>query len=214
MKKIYSVFTSVSNDHIKKKQYTQKNVVWLKKQLDRHMPNFEFVCLTNDKSLEYDMNIEPLICDYPGWWSKIELFRYSDVFYLDLDTVIIRPFNHLLELKGFHISQDVSKKIDPITNRRLFGSAVMTWDVAPMHVYNNFHKGLMKKYTTSERWGDQGYIFDQMRNVNYFQDTFRNCIQSYKLDKLKSNRKPKTDIVVFHGKPTPWEVDHPWVPKS
>lgn len=89
----------------REKVYTPEWVYILRNMATRNMPEgepFRFVCLTNVPD-EFDDSIEvvPLKHNWPGWWSKLELFRpgvFADgdrVFYLDLDSVIvksIKPF--------------------------------------------------------------------------------------------------------------------------
>lgn len=59
-----------------------------------------FVCLS-----DVDVPCEriPLTQNLPGWWSKMELFRpdiEGDIFYLDLDTVIVGDLRPVVALEG------------------------------------------------------------------------------------------------------------------
>ncbi len=64
---------------------------------------YEFVCLSNiDFELEGG-SVIPLRYNFPGWWSKLELFRNDlpikgdRILYLDLDIVITSDLTSLLE---------------------------------------------------------------------------------------------------------------------
>ena len=55
------------------------------------MPDANFACLTNVEGIEGGV---PLKHDWPGWWSKIELFRpdlpiEGRIVYFDLDTLLL-----------------------------------------------------------------------------------------------------------------------------
>jgi hypothetical protein len=75
--------------------FTRDYVERLRSAVSRHMSQDHiFVCLTNKPEYAYDM---PLLHDWPGYWSKVEMFRPGlfdgPVVYLDLDTVIIGPID-------------------------------------------------------------------------------------------------------------------------
>ena len=72
---------------------------------------FKFACLTDDASLldaipriEFDgrlLGAIPLLNNWPGWWSKLELFRAfpqgEHVLYFDLDTEIVGDLTPIFE---------------------------------------------------------------------------------------------------------------------
>src|SRR5690606_19135153 len=59
----------------------------------------ELVCVS-DVSVDGVKTI-PLPADWPGWWSKISIFKpdliSGDIFYLDLDTVVLRDISELID---------------------------------------------------------------------------------------------------------------------
>jgi len=79
----------------------------------------EFICLTDDPSIESICEIIQLRNNFPGWWSKIELFR-SDLpddhyLFFDLDTVIFRGIDELMRLAqstyDFHMLTGFNKRV-------------------------------------------------------------------------------------------------------
>jgi len=191
-------------------EYTPEQVRWLKRQCDEHLPGIDFVCLT-DLSDDIDgVETHPLIHHWPGWWSKIELFRYEDVFYIDLDTVILHDIRYMLVLDGFYALRNLSGH--KRKGRVVMGSGIMSWSGSYKHVYDNFNIGMKRQYERQQnRWGDQGYIYEQV-DYKPIQDAFPGKIHSYKFDGIDQSNPPG-DIVVFHGKPKPWDSGQPWVPK-
>lgn len=190
-------------------EYNAAQVQWLKRQCDEYLPGIDFYCLTDLKSIE-GVNTIDLIHDWPGWWSKIELFRFDDVFYIDLDTVILNDIRYMLDLTGFYALRNLSGH--KRNGRVVMGSGVMSWSGSYHHVYDNFNIVIIKNYQRHQnRWGDQGYIHEQV-NYNALQDAFANKIHSYKFDGIDQSNPPG-DIVCFHGNPKPWDSGQPWVPK-
>jgi len=190
-------------------EYTPEQVQWLKRQCERHLPGIDFVCLTDVKEIP-GVRTEPLIHDWPGWWSKIELFRFDDVFYLDLDTVILNDIRYMLELNdGFYALRNLSGH--KLKGKVVMGSGIMSWSGSYRYVYDNFDVHRTRQYERHQnRWGDQGYIYEQV-DYKPIQDAFPNKIHSYKFDSIDQD-DPPGDIVVFHGKPKPWDAKKSWIP--
>jgi hypothetical protein len=203
MKKIYCVLRSGGKD------YDERHVRWLKRQCDEYAPGVDFVCLTDLNDIP-GVETHPLIHHWPGWWSKIELFRYEDVFYLDLDTVLLNDIRYMLNLEGFYALRNFGGH--KLRGRVVMGSGIMSWSGSYRHVYDNFDIRNIDKYKHRQnRWGDQGYIHEQV-DYRPIQDAFPGKIHSYKFDDIDQSNPP-SDIVVFHGKPNPWESKQSWVPE-
>jgi len=204
MKTIFCVLKSGS------REYNESHVRWLKRQCDIHAPGVPFVCLTDLLEIK-GVETHPLIHHWPGWWSKIELFRYEDVFYLDLDTVILNDIRYMLDLNdGFYALRNFGGH--KLKGRVVMGSGVMSWSGSYRHVYDNFDIRSIDQYSRRQnRWGDQGYIYDQV-SYRPIQDAFPNRIHSYKWGDIDKS-DPDADLVVFHGDPRPWDSGQPWVPK-
>lgn len=211
MKSVYCVLKTGQFKAGKKDiEYNESQVRWLKRQCDKYLPGVEFYCLTDLPYIE-GVNTIPLIHDYPGWWSKIELFRFDDVFYLDLDTVILSDIRYMLDLEGFYALRNLSGH--KLRGRVVMGSGIMSWSGSWKFIYDRFSPWVIRNYEKHQnRWGDQGYIYDQLSGqYNPIQDAFPGKIHSYKFDGI-DQANPPSDIVVFHGKPKPWDSGQEWVP--
>jgi hypothetical protein len=187
-------------------QYKPEHVQWFQRMITEKC-SAEFVCLSDMKVP--GVEIIPLKRNWPGWWSKIELFQYSDVLYFDLDTVIINNIDYMLDLKGFNALRNPTSKRSMIAQMGM-ASGIMAWDHPPQGVYEGFDTRLIPQYNTRKAWGDQGYIATKTRYTP-LQDTFPGRIKSYKYE-LMNKEKPNCDIVVYHGRPKPWDTKHKWLP--
>jgi alpha-N-acetylglucosamine transferase len=133
----------------------------------------QFVCLSNMFSSRYD--ILPLENNWPGWWSKLELFKpglFTDrVLYLDLDVLILKDLtsmailpSHFMIAKGrathgLHINRGQGLEV-----RRYQGSVMMFDPGQADDLYIQFDpKFDMKKYHS-----DQDYIGDLFPTLDLF----------------------------------------------
>ena len=169
---------------------------------------YEFKCLSD---IDVPDRI-PLRHKWPGWWSKIEVFREvtGPTLYLDLDTVVTGNIDHLTKtehdfcaIRNFH---------DP----KMIGSAVM-WFKGPMkHVYDSFCEKPFKWIDYHERkrngpyLGDQAFVWDSLgRDVKTF-DMEKAGIRSYKFH-CKNGLPEGTNLVCFGGQPKATEVKADWL---
>lgn len=124
-----------------------------------------FVCLTN-QNLK-GMEVVPFVRNWPGYWSKIELFRPGlfdgPVRYFDLDTAFLSDITDIVEAH-YAFACGTSWKHGG-GNDNYMNSAVMMWDsrIDLSHIYEQFTAGVIPKYEQSwQRWGDQGFIQDHL----------------------------------------------------
>jgi alpha-N-acetylglucosamine transferase len=168
----------------------------------------EFICLS-----DVDVPCEriPLRHNWPGWWSKIELFKHVERgLYLDLDTVVTGSLDHLAELpndfamlRNFH-------------NQDMVGSGVMWFGKSQKHVYDRFcakpylHIAFHERMAYGPYLGDQAFIWDSFgRKVEHLpMDT----IKSYKKH-CKDGLPTNTSLVCFHGLPKLPDVKADWIEK-
>ncbi len=202
----------------KKINYDLKYPLWLKKQCEKFITiPFKFVCLTDLDHIEGVETIK-LKHNFPGWWSKMELFRpgifkTKNVFYFDLDTVLVGNIDHIVSYKhDFTVLRYIStnnKETDRI------GSGIMAWSLDLSFLYNTFlekAEQFMEEYTTYDKWGDQGFIYHHVKGMQKFQELFPEELVSWKFNLIKGNPKPPNKIIIFHGVPKPHEVSMPWIP--
>jgi hypothetical protein len=186
---------------------------WVRKLKDGVARNltvpYEFKCLSD---IEVPDRI-PLRHKWPGWWSKIELFREitGPTLYLDLDTVITGPLAHLVSLphdfamlRNFHVPEFV-------------GSGVMWFGKPQKHVYERFCEKPFKwiEYHDRKRdgpyLGDQAFIWEAMgKKVAHLP---METIKSYKFH-CKDGLPENTSIVCFHGQPKLPDVKADWITEN
>lgn len=181
---------------------------------------FTLSCLT-DNSDGIDPNLVdetiPFKHDWKGWWSKIELFRpeiFSSqrVFYMDLDTVIVKNIDELLMYNSTFAG------IRDLYHHNFLQTGILSWNPAHNNqVYENFvprAQHIMANYPE----GDAKWIRENVYNYDYIPDHYPGRIVSYKahcLNKITGRVSIPRDasIVCFHGKPRPHTVTHPEITK-
>lgn len=192
--------------------YKPEHVQWLAKQVKVHTPNCEFVCLS-DVEIP-GVKVIPLKYNWPGWWSKMELFRedFGQVFYIDLDTVVVGDLTPLLNHKHKFTAWSAPRKVHHLQ------SSVMAWTGYKAQIFEPFKIDAdywIKECVTASCWGDQGFIGKQLNsNWDEFNILFPKAIGSFKLDFHQKEPPLDCKIVSFHGKPKPWEVHnkHKFIP--
>lgn len=147
----------------------------------------------------------PMKYSWPGWWSKMELFRPDlpevGMLYMDLDTSIIGDVSTLF-VDRLAIMRDVyrpnglqsSLMFIPVADRHRIWSI---WERKPNYWMRLFARG-----------GDQAFLerhwFDTAAR---WQDLLPGEVVSYKANNLASCGAPEgAKVVIFHGKPRPWDV--------
>lgn len=188
-------------------EYTANWVEKLKAGVARNLTvPYEFKCLSDLKV----PNGIPLRHDWPGWWSKIEMFREitGPTLYLDLDTVVVGSLDYLAKLesdfamlRNFHLPEFV-------------GSGVMWFGKSQKHVYDRFCEKPFKWIDYHERkaegpyLGDQAFIWESMkRKVEHLP---MERIKSYKFH-CKAGLPENTSLVCFHGLPKLPTVKADWI---
>lgn len=87
------------------RDYQDHHVVSLERNIASKIDRpYNFYTLTNDMGADLPGEKIGLVNDWPGWWSKVELFRpdlpCGRTLYLDLDTYIVRSLQPILDTKG------------------------------------------------------------------------------------------------------------------
>lgn len=140
----------------------------------------------------------PLLTDWPGWWSKMEAFGPSitgDMLLIDLDTTVFRVPKLPIE----------TTVLDDFYRPALMGSGFMYVTAADRArcwaEFNRDPAGHMRRCTTREAWGDQGFL---MPLIGHSRRWGRN-VRSYKVH-CRNGIPAGTEVICFHGKPRPWDV--------
>lgn len=171
---------------------------------DREIPGID--CLIPDEN-------------WPGWWSKLLLFRYShgQVLYLDLDVVVVGNLDRLL-----------SRELAVPANWAQSGhggcqSSVMSWDTRRHdlgYLADLFRPELLEApangncgaYGKHKLWGDQEYLTDILGSPGEGITPMRH-VYSYKYH-CRESLPGDASVVCFHGAPKPEQVHDEWVIKS
>ena len=168
------------------------------------------ICLYDKASEHYDLgNFEllPLTNDFPGTWSRIQLYspemeQYRPFLYVDLDTAVINSLESLFDLvkDEFIALEDFWQKGKLATGLVWFpkNSEVIK------RVWSSFKGATGKRMDV--------FLRTAITKCTFWQ-SLTNAIVDFKpnsrtlLQKLPEN----CDIVCFHGKPRIYEADVPWV---
>lgn len=181
--------------------YNAEWVAKLQRGVTAHLPiEHRFVCLT-------DMKVRcesiPLMHDWPGWWSKIELFRpgviTAPALYIDLDNVIVRDITPLTKCK-----HDFAML--PNFNREQYASSCVMWfgKQAPHTVYNKFRAnpaGWIKHHEDKRDGpylGDQAFISDCFGGVPRI-ELPKLTVVSYRKHVQKTGELPESAAMVAFG---------------
>jgi hypothetical protein len=173
--------------------------------------------LTDDPEIDF-CPVIPLKHDWPGWWSKIELFRKDlwnvPVLYLDLDTVILGNIDPLLYLaqESFIVLRGFNHKFCKL-GKQNFASGIMAGHFYEhSYVYESFCKSPELFISQPrENWmhGDQGFIADLIGvdNIPRLQERLH---KDFIVGKRALRNRPipaKAKIVAWSGSPRLHELE-------
>ena len=169
--------------------FTQDWVVRLRHQVARHLQApHRFVCLT-DMAVPCDS--VPLKNGWPGWWSKLELWRPGTfegrVLYFDLDTLIT---GNITPLAGYR--NDLATLTD-FFSPRIAATGVLAWDARKTdNIWARIQSGPPEFKGRSDLYLDL--------KGDRLQDIFPGTFGSYKAHELEAGPADYS-VVCFHGYP-------------
>lgn len=191
--------------------FKPEHVERLEQQVRAHVSTpMRFWCMTDypPLSFHHDILVLPLVRNWPGWWSKLEVFDHFDnAFYLDLDTTICGDITALVQQRdqGFFALYDLDRRNHP----GKLASGLMRWRGDFGYITRRFAlnpEAFMQLYRGGRGWGDQGFIAEVLKQDctpwRALQDEQPGAIISFKLDQ----HTRETCIICHHGKPRPWDV--------
>lgn len=191
-------------------EYDAEYVERLHAGVARHLPDVPFVCLS-----DVDVPCEriPLRHEWPGWWSKLELFApwvEGNLLYFDLDTIIygdltdIASVDRLTLLSDFHAPKNCASGMMflPEADRAAAWEAWIRDPPAHMALAGGL--------------GDGGFI-DTLWNgrAARWQQVLPGQVVSYKAHVRKSTHAMYSGngtvpdgvrVICFHGRPRPREI--------
>jgi hypothetical protein len=158
--------------------------------LQKHSASYEFMLLGNS--------------GWPGWWSKMELFRPSvkgDLLYFDLDTMIVGQLDELMTVNTVTVLSDFN-----IPNRMASGVMFIP-EIEREPIWREWIKdpeGHIKRW---HGHGDGGFLSQFWGGVDRWQDKFPGQVVSYKNHCVPIRGVPdNARVVCFHGRPRPRDV--------
>ena len=192
------------------KSYDLKYIQKLHEGIIKHTPNtynIKFSCLSDQENCT-----TPLKYNWPGWWSKMELFRpdiTEDILYMDLDTVIYDNLVDILDICTTNPFPIMSNNF--IKKLQLKGglqSSVM-WLPAKYRgiIWAKWIRNpdkIMEKYNV---YGDQKFITDIYSPIVLkFDELKPGCVVSYKKH-CKGSVPDGAKIICYHGNPRPHQTN-------
>jgi hypothetical protein len=196
-------------------EFSLKHVGLLEAQVKKHLTiPHKFICLTDVPAF---FNEPPiwyirLLHNWPGWFSKIELFRPNmfdgPILFLDLDTLIIGNIDEIVSDHRLTVLRN-------FWNVRRIGSAVMGWSADLSEVYGKFLDNAgryMQEYQYPDKWGDQAFLKDHTPvEPEFWQDKFPGRVVSYRRHCLLGTGEVKVpdgaSVICYGGKFRPWHTD-------
>lgn len=169
---------------------------------------YRFVCFTDLPPQMFPMGCipVPLWNDWPGWWSKMNLFSAAvegDILFLDLDTIISGDLNDLAQFNRIGIMRDVYRP-DGQQSSVMFipeQEKKPVWDA-----FCTDPDGHMNRQGVR---GDQGFLETLwLERAARFQDHLPGQLVSYKADNVATKGVPENArAVIFHGQPRPRSIN-------
>lgn len=192
--------------------YRPEHVQRLAAQAAQWAPGEPFVCLS-------DMHVDgvetiALHRGWPGWWSKLELFRPgvvpdgTRVLYADLDTTFLGPVDGLLARPEPFLALADFYRRPPVVPKRGLGSGLLQWTAGT-------HDDLYATFAADpDGWqrrcgfaGDQKFLELALggARVTFWEDVAPGVVVSYKVH-CRQGVPAGARVVCFHGRPKPWDV--------
>lgn len=178
----------------------------------RSSPGARVVCLTDLEHLycaSGRVELEPMTRGWPGWWSKIELFRPGlfdgPTLYLDLDTIALGDLSSLYhEAFGSPACLQDFSRPEPEMRARIGSGALLWYGDELASVFETFAGGsrsiIFDHPHRMDHWlGSLGVFPRRLQEIRpgWFVSYKRHCA---------SGVPAGARAVCFHGKPRPWEL--------
>jgi hypothetical protein len=193
--------------------YNAEYVRILRDGVARHLTiPHRFVCLS-----DVDVPCEriPLKHGWPGWWSKIEIFRPDVItgktLYLDLDTIITGPLDAVATIPDEFSMLNIREKDTNV------GNSGAMWMAKPFpHVYERFVEkpeywmDYHLRFAKNRYMGDQAFISDCFPEIPKLNKALPGFFKSYKYDRCENRVPSGCSVVCFGGFPRPHQVTSGW----
>lgn len=162
-----------------------------------------------------------------GWWYKMQMFDSShfagDLFYLDLDTVIVNNIDWIWDLSAdqFHAIRDFRDLRRPTWTG--INSSLMRWNTKKFHwIWDTFVSRGLQPVMQAFR-GDQDFLSELLVTQDCFRYLDRDRIHSWRWQVhqggvdfatgrtrgLPTQIDAAASFLIFHGSPKPHEISDP-----
>jgi hypothetical protein len=196
--------------------YAAAEVAWLHAGVNRHLPGVRFVCLS-------DMDVEcervPLLEGWPGWWSKLELFRpdlVGPILYADLDTLIVGSLADIAGAGKLTLLSDFYHPAEAASGLMFLPEEDRA---AVWRAFTADPDRIMRRCADFDQNGVRGdgkFLGEMLGDrAARWQAELPGQVVSYKLhvrERTSSRETGNGDVpkgarvICFHGRPRPWEV--------
>lgn len=202
--------------------YSREYVINLRRGVAQHLTlEHRFICLTDtvkEAVFDEDTQIqwEPLRHDWPGWWSKVEMFRpdlerYGRFLYLDLSCVVVGELDDIASYDGPACTTSDWYYGGPSPSILSFAPKEMraVWDLfnsGPEHWMKQGDKHIAPDFgdqiLVNKVYGKDG--------LKRWQNELPGQIVSFKVH-CKVGIPNGARLVKFHGQPRIHDCEEPWV---
>lgn len=186
--------------------YTTARLEWLRRQVT----DVDVMVMGDHRDAH-----KPLRFNWPGWWSKLELCdvdRFGgDVFFMDLDTVVLGPVapfatvGRTTFLSDFYRPERLQSSVFYMTE----ADRARVWEAWMQNPQAHIARFAVKRAGFN---GDQNFMDEVLqmatgRRIARWQDTPEATpVCSYKVDVVGKGHRPRSGLLIFHGKPRPWTL--------
>jgi len=188
--------------------YKPGHVIALGRQIKKHTTvPYRFICYTDippGVDLE-GAEIVPLIDNYPGWWSCVEIWRtVGPVVAMGLDTMILGNIDDLINYAQ-SMRPDEFGLLKSWFKQGGYINGIQVWNGDWSWLYDQFdYDKALKEFR-----GDENYLLDALTKIDFPVKAIqadvpgiRNC-KGWK-------RGRDTRILVFYGPFKPWKSGYLW----
>jgi len=174
--------------------------------------SFKFWCFTDDTT-----GLDPMIKTVPlfyanqldSWWNKLNLFSNNipipigeHIFYIDLDTVIVKNIDDILSVKTEKLILLRDFYFGIVKSANKFGSGLMCWQHGNFDfIWKDFIKNYRQHVKEAGSYGDQWWIEKKTKDVMFWQDLFPEEVVSFKIH-CRKGLPQAARIICYHGRPS------------
>lgn len=188
--------------------YTAVHVEALARQIRQWLPFHEIICLS-DVTVPRVETV-PLLHKWPGWWSKMELFRpdiKGDLLYMDLDTLVVGPLDDIAGVGRLTLLRDFYR--DGVYKGRPegLGSGLMYLPETDRGViWAAFTRNPNIAMASCGSKGDQHFLEQHyLKRAMRWQDVTPGQVVSWKVH-CRNGVPSTTRAICAHGKPKFWDL--------